>query len=132
MSIVARECNFDNVLKKECIGRPKTPGCWKTPILETVPVTDLLLTCGGGIGGTSWHLYIKRIPLHDICMSNGMMEVETWDGYKYVINSRYLVSARQMGIAIGIYHSDNDNFKVGDWEYAYLVEDGHVVHTSNR
>lgn len=126
--IVCHKYNFDEVLKKDFVGKPMTPGYWVTKTLKTIPVTDLLITFGGGMGGVNKHFYIKRIELPDLC-TKGMMEVETWDGCKYVINSNYIVYAKQMWIAVGIYHSENNNFKVGDWEYAYLLEDNLTIQT---
>lgn len=121
---------LDSLYKKDILGQPMTPGHWKSKELEYIPITRLRMTAGGGIGGSCWYEYIKRVPLESL--TNGERIVaETYNGEEKMINLNNVVKAELFTIATGVYHSDNPNFKRGDYTYNLLIEDGHKITLSN-
>ena len=123
---------FDKVIKEDkLIGRPRTPGFWVSEEFELQPITALRMTCGGGMGGAQWFEYIERIPLEDLLKKDNMV-VTTWDGKERFINMKYVVKAENLTIASAVYHSDNTNFKIGDYKYCYLTEDKVKLTTDKR
>lgn len=57
---------------------------------EYMFITKLRMSCGGGIGGSSWYEYVER--LKDI-PSNTVIKVKRYDGKEIFINTSWLVEA---------------------------------------
>ena len=127
-SLVRNE--LDGLYTSETIGKPMTPGHWKSKEFDYIPITRFRMTAGGGIGGSHWYEYTKRINLDDLT-SGDRIVIETYDGEKKLINLNNVVKAELFTIAVGIYHSDNPNFEKGDYTYRFLVEDGHKIDILN-
>lgn len=88
------------------IGFPMTPSRWVGDIAYR-PMTQIHMTCGGGLGGASWEEYVERIDLDDI-KPDAMLKVEKYDGTVMVINTKYIVSARS-DITMYEFIIDTDN-----------------------
>lgn len=117
---------FGYVYTKDTMGVPCTPGYWISDKVTYEPITMLRISCGGGIGGAQWCEYVKRISFEDLC-NNEKIIVETVDGEKIWINTRWVVEAHQYNIAKAVYHSDNKDSYTGDNEFCRLVEEGHTI-----
>ena len=117
---------LDELYTSNTIGKPMTPGYWKSKEFDYIPITRFRMTAGGGMGGASWYEYAKRINLEDLVDVNKVV-IETYDGKKKLINLNNVAKAEYFTIATGIYHSDNPNFTIGDYTYNYLVNDNHKI-----
>lgn len=53
-------------------------------------VKKVLMTCGGGIGGSSWNEYIVDFP-ENFMFGNGMLNVTNYKGEKMMLSIRYIV-----------------------------------------
>lgn len=53
-------------------------------------VKKVLMTCGGGIGGSSWNEYIVDFP-ENFMFGNGMLNVTNYKGEKMILSVRYIV-----------------------------------------
>ena len=114
----------DEIIKKDTsIGYPMTPSHWVGDIVYR-PVTQIMMTCGGGLGGSSWKMYVERIDLDDI-QPDTMIKVKRHDGADMLINTKYVVSARS-DITIFEYsiYTENPNFGAGYRKYRRLCLDG--------
>lgn len=123
--------NFDVVHTEDVLKRPMTPGKWvgRPSYLE---ITRLHMTCGGGIGGSTWFEYISRINLMDLAKDeSNYLVTQRWNGSAVFINKAYVVSAEQFTIAYADYESLNPNYPAGTYTYYYLTEDGHKFTLSN-
>lgn len=105
------------------MGLPKTPARWEGSPKYT-PITRILLSCGGGMGGSRWYEYVKRIPLDSI---KGITVVEDIHGKKKAVNERYVVEMEDFTLVKAVYHSDNPNFQKGLWGVWLLTDDGASV-----
>ena len=117
---------FDQLFTRDSVGKPMTPGYWKSKEMTYMPITRLTMTSGGGLGGSRWNEYVKRVKLEDLTEGTRVV-FETWDGEEKLINLNNVVEAEYYTIAYGVYHSDNSNYKTGDYTYYYLVKDGHKI-----
>ena len=122
---------IDKLYTADTLGQPMTPGYWKSKKLTYIPITRLRMTAGGGMGGSCWFEYAKRINLEDLTDGERIV-IETYDGEKKLINLNNVAKAELFTIATGVYHSDNPNFEKGDYTYNLLVEDGHKITLSNN
>ena len=118
---------FDKLYTDNTLYRPMSPSVWVSEAVSYQPITKLTMTCGGGLGGSRWEEFIKRIPIENICCGGDFSVVESWDGKKFLLNKRYLVKGEQLTIASAVLRSTNPNFPQGDYTYCWLVEDGHVL-----
>ena len=71
-------------------------------------VKKIRMTCGGGMGGSSWYEYIVDFP-HNF--GNGMLNVTNYKGEKMLLNIRYIVKVSDSQI-VGI-TTDSQNSHYG-------------------
>lgn len=117
---------FDKLYTGDKLYKPMSPSAWVSSEASYQPVLKLTMTCGGGLGGSRWEEFIKRIPFDEVCYGTFLV-AETWDGKKLVLNKRYMVKAEMLTIASAVLRSENPNFPKGDYTYCWLVEDGHKL-----
>lgn len=109
------------------LGLPKTPARWDGNPVFT-PITRILMSCGGGMGGSRWYEYVKRVPHSDM---NGLKTVTDVDGKEKTINAAYVVAMEDFSLVNCFYISNNPNFKKGMWVFSMLVDYGTTVLYSN-
>lgn len=85
------------------------------------PVTEVHLSCGGGMGGSSWKLYVKEMGTPD---ENGMIEVTLYNGSTKKLNTRYIVEVQKKVIVRGRYGIGVHHFAVNP--------DDHIVFNKNE
>ena len=103
------------------IGKPMTPSIWVSKKPELIPITDIHMSCGGGMGGSSWHEYVKRIELDDL-FANECIKVETYEGEEKILNKSYIVRANNNYTVIhGQLRSQNPNFEMGLYDCFWRV-----------
>lgn len=76
------------------LGKPFTP----STILGTksVALKRITMTCGGGMGGSRWSIYVKERAINlDKVSSNDFLELDTTDG-KMIINTKYIVDIQSV------------------------------------
>lgn len=122
-----KKIDFKKTLKSDSLGLPFTPSHWVgTP--EYIPVTRIRMTCGGGVGGSSWYEYVNRIMIDDVIDSK-FIKVTDYTGNEITINTNYIVEMRNFTILKAVFmNSGNYHFEPGSWEYYTLMEgNGHEV-----
>lgn len=119
--------NFDKLYTDRKLYKSMSPSSWVSDGVSYLPVTKLTMTCGGGLGGSRWAEFVKRIPIENIGCGGDFSVLESWDGKKFLINKFYLVRAEQLTIASAVLRSANPNHPKGDYTYYWLVEDGHEL-----
>jgi len=123
-----RKCSFDKLYESDVLKRPMTPSKWVTKDVYYQPITRIKMSCGGGIGGSTWYEYVDRIPLEALAaVGTGGMVFHTFDGKDVLLNMDYIVKAEQFTVACAVLNSENPNFPKGYWMFCYLVEDGHKI-----
>jgi hypothetical protein len=119
--------NFENIYTDDIIGKPMTPSKWVNDEPTYKPITRIKMTCGGGMGGSSWYEYVNRINMEDI-RPNDMLLVTDIDGRQKLLNTNYIVSVENdLTVLSALLDSRNDAFEIGVYEYRWLVKDGHKV-----
>ena len=133
-NIVYVKEQLKEVYEKDTIGMPMTGGNskWKDDELKNIPILDVSLTAGGGMGGSFWHEYIYGVTLNDFCGSSKIMIVKTLNGDEIAINTKYIVKIEEFDLAYGIFHNENSNYEIGDWLYSYKVPKGTKVKTCSN
>jgi hypothetical protein len=123
--------NFENIYTNNTIGQPMTPSKWVSNKPTYTPITRIKMTCGGGIGGSSWYEYVKRINMENI-RPDDMLIVTDINARQKLLNTRYIVSVENdLSVLSALLDSQNNNFEVGIYEYRWLVRDGHKVKLIN-
>jgi len=110
------------------LGLPKTPARWDGDPVFT-PITRITMTCGGGMGGSRWYEYVKRMPHSDM---TGLKTVLDVDGKEKTVNTAYVVEMEDFTLVNCFYISNNSNFQKGMWVFSMLVEDGTTVTYDNQ
>ena len=113
--------------KKTTVGLPKTPATWVGEPTYT-EIMRIKVTCGGGMGGSSWYEYVDR---HDFKTVNvggvEMVKYKRYNGEKVTLNPHYIVTIQNFTLFTAIYDSRNSNFDIGKYTLYYLVEDGRKI-----
>ena len=108
------------------VGFPRTPAYWVgEPTYE--PITRIGMSCGGGMGGSYWHEYIKGTSLLEKIPEEKLIQVERIDGKRCVLNTKYIVSCEEFDLCTCTYYSGNPNFEQGITKYQFLLERGQEV-----
>ena len=96
---------------------------------KIIKVKKVLMTCGGGMGGSSWTEYIVDFP-RDINEKN-IVKVTNWKGEKMHLNTRYIVKVTD-GQIVGItIDSQNKNCGVGVSTHYYATPIDNDVRLQN-
>ncbi len=124
---------FDKIETKTTIGKPLTPSTWIGEP-KYYPITRIKITCGGGMGGSSWYEYVDRIPLDKFEDFTGkMLRVKTVDGNEKLINPNYVVEVdSEITMICATLNSQNPHFEKGLYEYRFLYRDGIKVKLADR
>ena len=87
------------------LGKSVTPSSWlRKP--DYTPITRIRLSCGGGMGGSSWYEYIERL---ENIPSNEVIKVKRYDGKEIYINTSWVVMAEDFKLAEAL-------LEVSEWE----------------
>ena len=100
---------------------PSTPSEWiGEPFYE--PVTELLVTYGGGMGGANMRVYVERV---EDLKNNQLQRFTRRGGKQIVLNTQYIVKAENYTVVSAKYYNTR-------WEQygtvEYLTEDGVTVY----
>lgn len=107
-------------VKDTKIGYPFTPGRWVSE-LQTNTVMRVRMTCGGGMGGSSWYEHIRIPACGELALGDRLAGYTTWDGHKKFLNGRYIVTAEPAKIVTAKFENlGNKNFPAGVTEYCFL------------
>lgn len=82
-------------LENHRLGKPKTPSKWIGKP-EYLPITKIRMTCGGGMGGSTWYEYVQHL---DKIPSNEIISVRRYDGKDIRLNTSYIVEAEDFTMA---------------------------------
>ena len=127
--------DFEHIQKGTVmLSRQYTPSHWlndgKT---ETVKALKTTMTCGGGMGGSKWTIYIVGMTLDELANSEGFLIVNLYDDECRLINTANIVDATEVNIVSAYFHSDNYNFETGTYKKSILTTtDAKVVLTNAR
>lgn len=125
---------FDKIETKTTIGKPLTPSTWVGEP-KYYPITRIKMTCGGGMGGSSWYEYVERFSLNDISDRplGTMWRIKTVDGNEKLINPNYVVEVdSEITMVCVTFDSRNPHFEKGIYTYRFLYRDGTKVSLSDR
>lgn len=118
------------VRKDLTIGLPMTPSSWMGDAIYT-PVSRIKMSCGGGMGGSSWYETVERIDIDNIDLDKPLI-VTTIDGNKKMLNPRYIVLIdSEITMVTRKLNSKNTNFPVGVYIYSWLIRDGEKITFAN-
>lgn len=119
-NIVKVKNMFDEQLSDDTLRRPMTPSSWAG--FEREAMTIVEVTHGGGMGGAHRKFYCVDIPFDRFTGPTQMVEIETLDGEKYLINKDYIVVVNSNYDCFRAYlDSKNPNYQKGMYEYKYKV-----------
>lgn len=98
------------------IGLPNTPSCFvgKEKIIKAQKV---LMTCGGGMGGTQWNEYIVDFPDY-LTPNDTLIDVTNYLGEKIKLNVAYIVKVSDTQIVSFTTDSKNPHNK-GKFKFFY-------------
>ena len=116
-------------LKSNNIYLTKTPAEFVDSKIENV--LRIKMSCGGGMGGSSWYETVKPTQLNP----NDLIEVETIQGETKLINTSFVVSATLKQLITVTEIHQNTNFKetMGkELHYHYLAPLNVDVKINNR
>lgn len=124
---------FDAIIGKDkSIGLPMTPSKWVTTKPTYEAISRIKMTCGGGIGGSSWYEYVQRVSFENVHLGE-MLPVVTIDGREKLLNPNNIVTVESdLQLVSGVINSQNPNFEIGQHEYRYLCRDGVKVSFYDR
>lgn len=125
-----KRARIEELHTSNIIGKPMTPGYWVGNSMEIIPVTQIHMTCGGGMGGSSWKEYIKRIDnIYDFIQSSeDFIKVITYDGIEKVINKKYIVQFDNSYRIVKVkYNSQNSNYPLGIYTCYYRIKNDNDV-----
>ena len=89
-------------------------------------VKKVKMTCGGGVGGSSWYEYIVDFPE---LFGGGMLNVTNYKGEKMILNTRYIVKvsdSQVVGITTDSQNSHYSGIKTNYYETP--IDDNVVLH----
>ena len=86
--------NFDKIYTDDVLRRPMTPGKW-VGRPSYLKITRLKMSCGGGLGGSTWYEYVQRISLPELAKKPDSLVFRTWNGQEIFLNKSYIVKAEQ-------------------------------------
>ena len=92
-------------LKQNTLGVPCTPGKWAGKP-QYKDYLEILMTCGGGMGGKSWYEYIAETET-DFTVVGPMIYVKDIEGNFIWLNTRYVVKAQKVNVMTVKYNSEN-------------------------
>lgn len=112
------------VLNKTTLGVPNTPSEWVgKPQYKNY--LELLMTCGGGMGGSKWYEYIEENNT-DLTQCPDMIYVTTIEGKHIFINTRFIVKAQEVRVMTVTCNSNNP-YNGGKITEHWIVPDGVTV-----
>jgi hypothetical protein len=107
------------------IGKPFTPSTITDK--KEIKLTELTITCGGGMGGSRWEVYTKD----KFDLNEKFIKIDTNRCKNNIINTNFIVQVKPVRIfKISVKNDGNRNMrqKVGTTEdYYYLIPDGEEV-----
>lgn len=106
-------------LKGENIYFPMGPAEWLEGTFKRVSCMVVKMSCGGGMGGSSWYEIIKPTSL-EFEFNN----VETVHGESIILNGRYIVKVEFMDYVYVEYVTSNPNFGSGKKVLEFIVNEG--------
>lgn len=99
---------------------PCTPAQWIGEP-EYKQITQIHLTAGGGMGGSSWYEYVEKI---DSIETNTIQEFTRITGKKILLNTRYITSAENFLLITATFNNENTNVrKLGENIVQYIAEE---------
>ena len=130
-SFVQREFEDGIGIRKNLtVGLPMTPSSWMGDAIYT-PVSRIKMSCGGGMGGSSWYETVERIDIDNVDLNKPLI-VTTIDGNKKMLNPRYIVLIdSEITMVTRKLNSKNTNFPVGVYTYSWLIRDGEKITFAN-
>ncbi len=123
----------DNPLQRnDTVGLPFTPG-WFIGEFKVTPVTVIKMSCGGGIGGAQWELYVTPIDFTQLRRVERFIEVHTIDGDDVLINVNNIVDVHKRWIHEIKYTSTNPTYgRDGDILMRYYTRENVTLTTKNQ
>lgn len=92
-------------LKTAKLSKKLTPSTWiGEPKYKLI--TRIHMTCGGGIGGSSWEEYVERMEEFP---TNKIIKVKRYDGKELFINTSYIVKTENFKLA-------KADLNISEWE----------------
>lgn len=89
-------------------------------------VKKVMMSCGGGMGGSKWYEYIVDFPEH---LYNAHIEVTDYKGNKMLLNTRYIVKATDSQVVAITTNSKNPyNFGIKTFYYETPVDDNVMLY----
>lgn len=116
------------------IGYPMTPGHWLVTEPTYQDIVAVVMTCGGARGGSQWTEYVHDTLLPALLEETDkqFFKVTTIDGDTKTINRNFIVSVTPLVLVSALYHSENPNYKKGNYSVQRLARDGVVARLVNR
>jgi len=118
--------DFEKIYEADTFKAPISPSRWVSKAPACQEVTEITMSCGGGMGGSRWNEYVERTALEVLARETGCITVRRYTGEKVILNTRFIVMARQLTIASMVLDSTNPYFP-GLHTYRVLVNDGHEL-----
>lgn len=109
--------------KTSIITLPLTPAKFttKSPIIVSETSAILVMSCGGGMGGSHWKEYIVDFTPEKFT-STGLIFVTLFDGSRKMINLANVVTVKPTTIYKACVKNENDNFS-HNYQEMYFTSD---------
>ena len=116
------------LLNGKYIGFPCTPSVW-TREPEYKKITVIIVSCGGGMGGSKWREYVYRTDE----LPKGIQWYRTVDGRDIRLNSNNIVMMEDYTMVTVYYRTSNQKISPGGAERSksFLIDDDMKVELIN-
>lgn len=104
---------------------PMAPAQWLDNSFKRVNCMLVLMSCGGGMGGSSWYEFIKPTDFND-----GLIEVEGIHGDKFFLNTDFIVKVSWCDFIMVDYYTTNPNFGEHSKTLEFVVDEGMNINLS--
>ena len=110
-----------NTLNQGTLGLPCTPCNWVGEP-KYADYLEILVTCGGGMGGKSWYEYAKEAKTDLSALDDKILYFTDINGKEIFLNARYIVKAQVVRIMTVKYNSRNRDCHPGMNTERWIVE----------
>lgn len=122
---------FDNVIEESTtISKPMEPSNWVDKEFKYIPVLQLRISCGGGIGGASWYEHVKSPgtleEFERMSSSSRLIRVTRYDDTSVLINTNNIVEVTPYVMAFADFDSQNPKYPQGVYTLRRLLIDDDV------
>ncbi len=123
----------DGVYTDSVIRRNYTPSYWTHDDERVIPIFRIHMSCGGGMGGSSWYEYIRKDNMDMSTLVNELNQTKFITVQRYmddstkILSTNFIVDIEEYDVHIKTFMSNNPNYKSGCYEVHTLTKVGHRI-----